>query len=282
MKVHLIDGTFELFRCAMAAPAFRSAAGQEVGAVRGLVHTLTALLRGEDVTHVAVAFDTVVDVPIDLSRAEPPWGQHQLAADVARALGLVIWPMVRRYEADDALATGAARFAEEPDVEQILLCTRDKDLAQCVRGDHVVMLDRVNDTIQAETDVVARWGVAPRLIPSLLALVGDKADGLPGIPGWGIKSAAAMLRRYGSIEDIPRDAANWDVALRGAARLAETLAARRGEALLYRELITLATDVPLAEGLDDLEWRGAHRAALTTLCAEIGAEDVLSRVPRWT
>jgi 5'-3' exonuclease len=189
--------------------------------------------------------------------------------------------MIRRYEADDALASAAARYAGTPGVEQVVVCTRDKDLTQCVVGDEVVMLDRVNDVVTDEAGVIAKWGVVPAAIPSLLALVGDKADGLPGLPGWGKASAAAVLNRYGALEEIPTHADDWDVPVRGAARLAQVLADRRNEALLYRDLIELATDVPIRESVDDLEWPGAHRDRLTSVARRIGAEDVLERVPRW-
>lgn len=278
MKVHLVDGTFELFRCYMA---MRAAEGDpSTNAARGFLHTMVALLRRPDVTHVGVAFDTVVDARIGHGKDPGPWNQHQLAADLARALGLVIWPMIRRYEADDALATAAARFAPDDRVDQIVLCTRDKDLAQCVVGDRIVMLDRVNDIVTDEAMVVEKWGVPPRLIPALLALVGDKSDGLPGVPGWGKTSAAAVLNHFGEIEQIPEAAETWNVAVRGADRLAAELAARKSEALLYRDLIRLARDVPIRESVDDLEWRGAH-GRLADLAHSIGAADVPDRVPRW-
>jgi len=282
MRVHLVDGTFELFRCFHGAPRAQDAEGREVGAVRGLLQTLAALLRGDDVSHVAVAVDRALDPP---RRAGEPRdalaGQHRLAADAIRALGLVLWPMVKRFEADDALATGAARFVDAPGVEQVVICSPDKDLAQCVRGEAVVLLDRVRRRVTAEADVRTRFGVPPAAIPDLLALAGDAADGIPGLPGWGRKTAAALLARYGRLEAIPLDPAAWDVRVRGAERLAGVLRERRREALLYRALTTLARDVPLQERLEDLAWAGADRPALEALARRIGEEAVLERVLRW-
>lgn len=280
MKIHIVDGTFELFRCFAAAPSQVNEGGEQVGASRAFAHTLVALLRQEDVTHVAVTFDTIVDARLESREDGGPWNQHSIAAEVTRALGVVLWPMIRRYEADDAMASAAAKYRGEARVDQVVLCTRDKDLAQCVVGEQVVMLDRVNNVTTDEAGVVAKWGVPPRLISSYLALVGDKADGLPGLPGWGRTSAAAVLNAYGSIEAIPLEA-DWAVSVRGADRLRATLADRRSEALLYRDLIDLATDVPLRESVDDLEWHGADRARFEAVAARISAEDVIERIPVW-
>jgi 5'-3' exonuclease len=185
------------------------------------------------------------------------------------------------FEADDALATAAARFREAPDVEQLVICSPDKDLSQCVVGGRVICRDRRQRLDRDEAGVVLRFGVPPASIPDWLALVGDSADGIPGVPGWGEKAAATLLARYGTIEAIPGDAVGWDVDVRGRERLAASLRERREEAALYRRLATLRTDVPIAEGLADLQWRGARRDDLETLCREIGAEDLLARVPRW-
>ena len=289
MRVHLIDGTYELFRSYYGAPPATAPGGAEVGATRGLLRTLLVLLRQESVTHVACAFDTVIEsfrnrlfpgyktgegVPAELL------AQFGLAERAAQALGMVVWPMVE-YEADDALATGAALWAEAPDIEQILLCTPDKDLAQCVRGDRVVCLDRRRQRLLDEAGVVAKFGVAPTSIPDWLALVGDKADGIPGLPGWGPRSAAAVLARYGRIEGIPEEASRWQVDVRGAPGLARVLLERRADARLYRTLATLRTDVPVPPDLDALRWRGARRLELDALCAEIGEQEILSRIPRW-
>lgn len=280
MKVHVVDGTFELFRCFAAAPSLVNGDDEEVGASRAFAHTMVALLRQDDVSHVAVTFDTIVDARLDPGPGGGPWSQHSIAAEVTRALGMVLWPMIRRYEADDAMASAAAKYRDAPGVDQVVLCTRDKDLAQCVVGERVVMLDRVNNVVTDESGVIAKWGVPPALISSYLALVGDKADGLPGLPGWGRTSAAAVLNRYGSIEAIPTEG-EWDVSVRGARRLQSTLADLRNEALLYRDLIDLATDVPLRESVDDLEWRGAHRERFEAVATRVGAEDVIDRVPVW-
>ncbi len=279
MKVHLVDGTFELFRCFHGAPRAQ-VGGVEVGAVRGVLATLVALLREPGVTHVAVAVDQALP-PRAAAKDDPLAAQHGLAADAVRALGLPLWPMVKRFQADDALATGAVRFAAVPEVEQVIVCTPDKDLCQVVQGARVVLLDRVRRRVIDEPAVRERFGVGPAAIPDLLALAGDAADGLPGLPGFGLKTAAALLRRFGGLEAIPLDAAAWDgVEVRGAERLARTLRDLRHEALLYKALTTLATDVPLPHTLDDLAWQGADRDALEALCARIGDASVLERVPR--
>ena len=219
-------------------------------------------------THVAVAFDHVIEsfrndlfagyktgegVPADLL------AQFHPAEDAARALGIVVWPMVD-FEADDALATGAHRYAALPEVEQVVICSPDKDLAQCVRGARVVTLDRMRRRLFDEEGVKEKFGVAPASIPDWLALVGDDADGIPGVPRWGAKSAAVLLARYRSLEDIPDEEDEWDVPVRGAAALAASLRAHREEARLYRTLATLRTDVPLPEDLEALRYRGERHA----------------------
>jgi 5'-3' exonuclease len=289
MRIHLVDGTYELFRAYFGAPSATGAAGAEVGAVRGLLRSLLALLREDGVTHVACAFDHVIEsfrnelfdgyktgagVPAELM------AQFPLAERAAHALGVVVWPMIE-FEADDALATAAARFGDGGGVEQILICSPDKDLAQCVRGTRVVCFDRMRRRVLDDQGVVAKFGVAPASIPDWLALVGDDADGIPGVPRWGGKSAAVLLARYGHLEAIPDDEALWEVALRGAAALAQSLRAHREEVMLYRQLATLRGDVPLAEDLDDLRWRGARRSELASLCRDIGDERFLERVSRW-
>jgi 5'-3' exonuclease len=286
VKVHLVDGTYELFRAHFGAPAAAGPGGTEVGATRGLLRSLRALLREEGVTHVAVAFDHVVEsfrnrlfpgyktadgVPRELL------SQFPLAEQAARALGLVVWPMVE-FEADDALATAAARFAELPEVEQVLVCTPDKDLAQCVRGRRVVGLDRMRGRRLDEEAVRARFGVSPASIPDWLALVGDSADGIPGVPRWGERSASALLARYGHLEAIPASAGDWDVAVRGAASLAGSFREHRSEADLYRTLATLRVDVPLAESLDDLRWRGPLRDELEALGVTLGDPRLADRL----
>src|SRR4051812_46560035 len=289
MNVHLVDGTYELFRAFYAVPSAKNSAGLEVGAVRGLARSMLALLREPGVSHVAVAFDHVIEsfrnqlfdgyktgegIDPDL------WGQFELAERVCSALGIVVWPMVE-FEADDALATAAARFARLPEVEQVLIASPDKDLAQCVVGTRVVCLDRMRKKVLDEAGVITKFGVRPAQIPDYLALVGDTADGIPGIPRWGAKSAAAVLREHGTIDAIPDSAASWRVSVRGAAALAESLAGRRADALLYKRLATLRVDVPLTENLADLRYRGALRAPLEALAAELSDGTLLERVPQF-
>ncbi|HKO46912.1 MAG TPA: 5'-3' exonuclease H3TH domain-containing protein [Polyangiaceae bacterium] len=289
MNVHLVDGTYELFRAFYAVPSAKNAAGLEVGAVRGLARSLLALLREPGASHVAVAFDHVIEsfrnqlfdgyktgegIDPDL------WGQFELAERVCSALGIVVWSMVE-FEADDALATAALRFAQAPEVEQVLIASPDKDLAQCVIGTRVVCLDRMRKKVLDEAGVNEKFGVTPAQIPDYLALVGDTADGIPGVPRWGAKSAAAVLREYGSIDAIPDSVASWRVPIRGAAALAESLAGRRADALLYKRLATLRVDVPLTENLADLRYRGAVRAPLEALAAELSDSTLLERVPQF-
>ena len=289
MRVHLVDGTYELFRSYFGAPKATGANGLEVGATRGILWSMLSLLREDRVTHVACAFDHVIEsfrnelfagykssegVPEDLL------AQFPIAERATRALGLVTWPMVE-VEADDALATAAARWVDEAEVEQIVICTPDKDMAQCVRDTRIVCFDRMRKKLIDEMAVIAKYGVPPRSIPDWLALVGDSSDGYPGIARWGAKSAAAVLAHYGHLEAIPDHEREWGLALRGASTLAATLRDHRDEAYLYRRLATLRTDAPLDETLDDLRWRGARRADLTDLCHELGNQDFLERVPLW-
>ncbi len=289
MKIHLIDGTYELFRAYFAMPSMSAPDGRPVGAVRGLLQTLLALLKEDDVTHVACAFDHVVEsfrndlfdgyktgegVPEDL------FSQFGLAERAVRSLGIVVWPMVE-FEADDALATAVARWSGEADVEQIVICSPDKDLMQMVSGDEVVSLDRRRDITIDEPGVWEKFGVGPKSIPDYLALVGDAADGIPGIPRWGAKSAATVLARYGRLEDIPVDPSDWDVKVRGANSMATSLEDRRGDAALYKRLAILRTDVPLKESIQDLEWRGAVETDYKTLCTELGFNRLANSPQRW-
>jgi 5'-3' exonuclease len=289
VKIHLVDGTYELFRAFYGAPSAKSPGGDEVGATRGLLRTLLYLLRGKEVTHVAAAFDTVIEsFRNDLYEGyktgegiDPDlFSQFPLAERAARALGIVVWSMVD-FEADDALATGATRWKNAPEVEQVVICSPDKDLSQCVEGNRVVTWDRRRNIVRDEQAVLGRFGVEPRSIPDWLALVGDSADGFPGISGWGEKSTAIVLHRYKCLEKIPRNEADWDVAVRGAKRLATNLRNCEVDAELYRQLAVLRTDVPLQESLNDLKWRGARRDELEELCRFIGDEELLERVPSW-
>ena len=285
MQVHLVDGTFELFRAFYGNPSRRDAHGAEVNAAHGLVRSLLALLGERDVTHVAVAFDHVIES--FRNELYPGYktgegidpalhSQFGLAEDACRALGVVVWPMVE-FECDDALATGAARFAGASGVERIVICSPDKDLAQCVIGERVVCLDRLRRKTLDEQGVVAKFGVRPKSMADWLALVGDSADGYPGIARWGEKSAGAVLARYEHLEAIPASVTDWDVEVRGAAALAAAFAAQRDEAFLYRRLATLRTDVPLVESLADLRWRGPDESALKTLAARWRDDALVAR-----
>jgi 5'-3' exonuclease len=262
VDVYLIDGTYELFRHYYAVPRASDRDGREVGAVRGVLVSLLGLMRSG--TYIGVATDHVIEsfrnrlwpgyktsegVQADLL------AQFPLLEEALAALGVVVWPMVD-YEADDALAAAAARAAADPRVERVLICTPDKDLAQSVRGTRVVQMDRRRRSVRDEAGVVARFGVPPASIPDYLALVGDAADGYPGLPGWGAKSAAAVLAKYGHLESIPTDAGTWGVNAARAGALAVTLATQRDRALLFRDLATLRTDLPLFDNLDDLCWVG--------------------------
>ncbi len=286
MNVHLIDGTYELFRAFYGAPSAKNSAGVEVGAARGLARSMLALLREPGVSHVAIAFDHVIEsfrnqlfdgyktgegIDPDL------WGQFGLAERVCAALGIVVWPMVE-FEADDALATAAVRFASEPEVDQVFIASPDKDLAQCVIGERVVCLDRMRKKLLDEPGVSLKFGVTPAQIPDYLALVGDSADGIPGVPRWGAKSAAAVLTACGRLENIPDSPSAWPVTIRGASALAESLAGCRLDALLYKRLATLRTDVPLSETLADLAYRGASRGPLAAIAAELSDATLIERV----
>lgn len=285
MKVHLVDGTYELFRAYYGAPPATSPSGREVGATRGLMRSMLSLLRGRDVTHVAVAFDHVIEsFRNDLfdgyktgDGIDPALhGQFELAERACRALGLVVWPMIE-FEADDALATAAARFADDAAVEQVILCSPDKDLLQCVRGSRVVAWDRMRERVLDEDGAREKLGVRPPSVPDLLALVGDDADGIPGVPRWGLKSSAVVLSHYEHLDAIPDDARAWKVKVRGAEALAQSLASHRQEALLYRTLATLRLDAPLDEPLASLEHRGVDGKALAALAAEIGDASIVER-----
>jgi 5'-3' exonuclease len=277
VNVHLIDGTFELFRAFYGAPPRTSGSGLEVGAARGLFSSLIRLLREEKVTHVGCAFDHVIEsFRNDLfdgyktgEGIDPAlFGQFEVAERVTRALGIVTWPMIE-FEADDAMATAAAIAGLDARVEKILLCSPDKDLAQCVSGDRILLFDRMRNRRYSEADVGAKFGVPPRSIPDFLALVGDTADGIPGVAGWGEKSAAAVLSAYGAVESIPLSDTAWTVKVRGARRLAENLAAARTEVQLYRKLATLRNDVPLGIAVDDLAWPGPDLTLLGALAEEL-------------
>jgi len=286
--VHLLDGTYELFRHFFGAPARTAPDGRDVGATAGVLRSVLGLIAGEHVTHLGAATDHVIEsFRNDLypgyktgAGIEPALlGQFQLVEDGLRAAGVLVWAMVD-HEADDALATAAARADADPRVGRVFILSPDKDLAQCVRGERVVTVDRLRNKTRDEAGVRAKFGVPPAAIADWLALVGDSADGYPGIPGFGAKTAAAVLARFGSIDAIPADPRAWGD-LRGAKGLAAALGERRAEAALYRRLATLVSDAPIPCALEDLEWKGVPRAAFTAFCQENGLGDLLSRVPRW-
>lgn len=289
MRVHLVDGTYELYRAHFGAPDAVGPSGTAVGATRGLMRSLLSLLREDGVTHVACAFDHVIEsFRNDLFESyktsegvpEELLAQFPLAERAVAALGVVVWPMVE-FECDDALATAASQASALADVEQVVICSPDKDLTQCVRGSRVVCLDRMRRKIYDEAAVREKFGISPGSIPDWLALVGDDADGIPGVPRWGARSASTVLARYPHLEVIPDDEKRWEVTPRGSAGLATSLRAHRDAALLYRRLATLRTDVPLAETGDALRWRGADRSPLEALSREIGDDEIVSRVHRW-
>lgn len=286
MKVHLVDGTYELFRNWFAVPEARSETGKEVGATRGFMRSMVAMLHQPDVTHVGCAFDhTVESFRNDLfdgyktgEGLEPDLlDQFEWVERASRALGLVTWPMVE-FEADDALAAAAAKFRRSKKVDQVVICTPDKDLAQCVVAQRVVLLDRRRESTLDAEGVFDKFGVTPDSIPDYLALVGDTADGIPGIPRWGAKSAAVVLARYRHLEEIPPAAEDWEVEVRGASTLAENLQELREEAWLYRELATLRTDAPVPETLGQLEWTGPDWSLLEPLCSELRETSVPDRL----
>ncbi len=291
MKLHLIDGTYELFRNHFGAPPRKTPDGREVGATLGLLRSLYALLTSPGVTHVGVAFDHVIEsfrnelYPGYKSSAgvDPNLlAQFPLAEEAVRALGLVVWPMVE-FEADDALAAATARFKKASSVEQIMLASPDKDLAQLVSASRIVCWDRRREIVIDEAGVVAKFGVLPESIPDWLALVGDSADGFPGVKGWGAKSASAVLFQYKHLEKIPADPDKWAVASVSAGRaaaLSEALVSHREEARLYRRLATLRSDAPIPQSLRELEWRGAQ-PRLKELCHELGDDKLPARIERW-
>lgn len=285
MNIHLVDGTFELFRAFYARASRDAVAPGDDTAVRGLARSLLSLLAEPGVTHVAVAFDHEIesfrnDMFDGYKRGDGMdpvlFAQFVPAERMCLALGIVTWPMIE-FEADDALASAAARFAALSEVEQTVLCSPDKDLAQCVQGKRIVCLDRMRRRVLDEAGVFEKFGVWPRSIPDWLALVGDSADGIPGIPRWGAKSAATLLARYGTLESIPDDHASWDVPVRGAKALADNLRAGREDAALFRRLATLRLDVPITESLDELRWRGPDEQALQRLTVQMKDEFLLQR-----
>ncbi len=288
MKIHLVDGTYELFRAHFGAPPKKSLSGQEVGATLGLIRSMMLLLNDPEVTHVAVAFDHVIEsfrnkmyANYKSSEGVDPviLNQFPLAEAAIKALGLVTWPMVK-FEADDAIAAAVAKFKKVKSVEQIVICSVDKDLTQMVERDKVICWDRRREIVLDEKGVIEKFGVSPESIPDFLALVGDSADGYPGIQGWGEKSTSTVLAKYKHIEEIPSDPNKLGLGLGRATTLLENLKNNYKDALLFRELSTLREDVPLKEGLKDLEWKGAL-PRLKKLCQELRDERIPERVTKW-
>jgi len=282
MRVHLVDGTYELFRYFYALPSHVTAEGREVAATRGVVGTVLQILE-EGATHVGVATDHVIEsfrndmwpTYKDGSGVDPSLrSQFEPVEEALRSLGVVVWAMVE-YEADDALAAAAVMANADERVDQVVICTPDKDLGQCVVDDRIVQLDRRKGLLIDEDGVRARFGVGPASIPDYLALVGDSADGFPGLTGWGAKSAAAVLARYEHLDQIPLDG-GWDVPVRGAPKLAATLAAELDLALLFRRIATLELDAPVTESVDDLEWRGP-RADFLDMAVSLDAPGLAER-----
>jgi 5'-3' exonuclease len=280
VNVHLVDGTYELFRHYFARPSERDVDGREVAAVRGVVASMFGMVTG-GATHIGIATDHVIEsfrnglwrgyktsagVPKDLL------SQFAILEEALVAAGFVVWPMVE-FEADDALASAAAIAAKDARVEQVIVCTPDKDLAQSVRGSRVVQMDRRARTTRDEAGVVARFGVPPASIPDYLALVGDSADGYPGLQGWGAKSAGAVLARFHHLEEIPEDWQQWSVNARNAAGLARTLNAERDRAILFRTLATLRTDLQLFKSVDELKWNGPTKS-FESLAARLAGKKI--------
>jgi 5'-3' exonuclease len=287
MQLHLIDGTYELFRAYFGVPKRHAPDGREVGAVYGITAATLGLLAEDGVTHVAAAFDSVIEsyrndvfpgYKTSAGIEEDLLAQFPLAEEALRSLGVTVWPMYE-YETDDALATAAVRWAD--DFDQVVVHSPDKDMAQLYGHPHVVGYDRRRGHFIDADAIREKFGVAPESIPDYLALVGDTADGLPGLPGWGAKSSATILARYRHLEHIPLEVERWDVSLRGAAKLAETLRERMGEALLYRFLAQLRRDVPLEETIADLEWQGVPRDHFLGFCEEMGFTQLRDRPHRW-
>ena len=292
MKLHLVDATFELFRAYYSRPPRRARDGRPVNAVQGLVDSMLSLLREPDVTHIGAATDYVIEswrndlYPGYKSSAgmDPDLlAQFRDAERALEALGMPVWAMVED-EADDGIAAAVARFGTDPRIEQIVICSVDKDLGQLVEGDRIVLRDRMRQITYDEAGIITKFGVGPASIPDYLALVGDSSDGFPGLPGWGAKSAAAVLATWKHLEEIPASALDWAVPLRNASRLAATLDQHRPEAILYRRLAILNRDAGIVEitpTLDDLEWHGVPRDRFMGLCDELGFDTVRERVHRW-
>ena len=284
MKLHIVDGTYELFRAHFSQPIRLAPDGMHVSAIRGLIISLMALINDENITHIAVAFDSSIksfrneifakykdgsDTPEELLM------QFPLAERVVEALGIKVWPSLD-YEADDALGSAAIKFSQHDEVDQVVICSVDKDLCQIVSGDVIVCLDRKNRKVFNEIEVENKFGVLPTSIPDYLGLMGDSADGIPGIPKWGSKSASALLSRYLTIENIPNNYVLWDVKVRGAETLSRNLEENRQMAYLYKQLATIKTDVVIDEEIADLSWKGIKTQDFIQICDELGLSNLKS------
>ena len=284
MNVHLVDGTYELFRHFFAVPAAADVNGQEIGAVQGVLTSVLSMIE-RGATHIGVATDHVVEsfrndlyLGYKTSEGVAPelLSQFPVLEGALEAMGVVVWPMVY-YEADDALASAAGKAARDDRVGRVLICTPDKDLSQCVVGTRVVQLDRRRDILRDEAGVVAKFGVRPQSIPDYLAVVGDSADGFPGLPGWGAKAAALVLSQYSHLEDIPKDWREWNPSIRKAPSLSQSLFHGWNDALLFRTLATLRLDVPVFDTVEDLRWKGPH-PNFEEHCERLKSPDLLRRV----
>ena len=286
MKLHIVDGTYELFRAHFSQPTRLAPDGMHVSAIRGLIISLMALINDENITHIAVAFDSSIksfrneifskykdgsDTPEELLM------QFPLAERVVEALGIKVWPSLD-YEADDALGSAAIKFSQYEEVDQVVICSVDKDLCQIVSGDVIVCLDRKNRKVFNEIEVENKFGVLPTSIPDYLGLMGDSADGIPGIPKWGSKSASALLSRYLTIENIPNNYVLWDVKVRGAETLSRNLEENRQMAYLYKQLATIKTDVAIDEEIADLSWEGIKTQDFIQICDELGLPNLKSLI----
>lgn len=292
MKLHLVDATFELFRAFYSRPLEHAPDGRPVNAVHGLLESMLSLLREPDVTHIGAATDHVIEswrndvYPFYKSSAGVDrnlLAQFEDAERALRAIGITVWAMVED-EADDALATAVARFGDDPRVEGVVVCSVDKDLAQLVDGDRVVLRDRMRRVTYDEPGVIAKFGVRPASIPDYLALVGDSSDGYPGLPGWGSKSAATVLARWEHLEAIPDSPLDWNLDVRNASRLAATLQQHRAEAYLFRRLALLNRDAAIDDvtrTVQDLAWQGVPRDEFLAICAELGFDRIRERIHRW-
>lgn len=283
MEVHLLDGTYELFRHYFGVPKSANSEGQEIGAVRGVLASVVSMFA-KGATHIGVATDHVIEsfrndlfpyyktgegIPEDL------WSQFPLLEEALSAMGVKVWAMVE-FEADDALAAAAHKAAQDSRVERVIICTPDKDLGQSVVGTKVVQMDRRRDTIRDEAGIIEKFGVRPESIPDFLGVVGDTADGIPGLPRWGAKAAAAVLSVYPHLEDIPKNPKEWPSSIRGASSLAASLFDNWDDAILYRTLATLRTDVDVFGNVDELQWKGPL-PEFEEVCARIKGQDVLKR-----